>query len=299
MRGASVLVVGGTLAAAIGCAAAPRGPCEGVACGAACPRDAFRSDGRCSCAEPYLAVLGACLEPRNAYAFCGAAGHAGPDGCAFRGCGGGESLDVATGKCIPMSLVHGGTSWCAPGAEAIVEEGRAACIPAADACPRGTKRLTDSRGVDVCVGPPRCHAGTVAVGGPACWPIVTGTPRGPRVDVGAWVAFALVPDGGVGSDVLCRPIAPRPAAFGISPGHGLDVWVTIALAIPDQDMTRVHALVSAREADARVHGGELASPARTVVQASVDALVDALRGLGGEASAAAANVAVRCSVQSL
>lgn len=70
----------------------------------------------------------------------------------------------------------------------------------------------------------------------------------------------------------------------------------VAFAIPDQDLTRVRALVSAQDA---ATGSPLPAPAVSVVRASVDALVDALRGLGGEASAAAVDVVVRCTVRSL
>ena len=38
---------------------------------ASCPRDAIRIDGRCACTDRTLAVLGACLPPAAADAFCG------------------------------------------------------------------------------------------------------------------------------------------------------------------------------------------------------------------------------------
>jgi hypothetical protein len=80
------------------------------------------------------------------------------------------------------------------------------------------------------------------------------------------------------------------------PDHDLEVSLRLGLVIPDQDMTRAQALVTARDA---AMGTPLAPAADGVIRASVETLVDALRGLGGEASAAAVEVAVRCTVRSL
>jgi hypothetical protein len=114
--------------------------------------------------------------------------------------------------------------------------------------------------------------------------------------VGSWIALAIGPDGGQGTEAVCRPIARRPAAFGATPDHGLDISLQVGFSIPDQDLTRLRANVVARDA---ATGNSLAPAAAAVVRASVDSLGEALRGLGGEASAAAAEVTVRCSVRSL
>jgi hypothetical protein len=148
-----------------------------------------------------------------------------------------------------------------------------------------------------------CPPGTVATASTttderraACLPIVTPTARGPRVDVGAWVAFAVGPDGGPGTEALCRPLAQRPAAFGATSDHDVEVSLRLGLSIPDQDMTRAQVVVTAHDAGT---GAALAPAAEAVVRASVETLVDALRGLGGEASASAVQVVVRCTVRSL
>jgi hypothetical protein len=142
-----------------------------------------------------------------------------------------------------------------------------------------------------------CPPGTVATTtSAACWPIVTPTSRGPRVDVGAWVAFAVGADGGPGSEALCRPLAQRPAAFGLASERDVEVSLRVGLAFPDQDMTRAQVVVTAQDA---VTGAALAPGADPVIRASVETLVGALRGLGGEASASAVQVVVRCTVRSL
>jgi hypothetical protein len=74
------------------------------------------------------------------------------------------------------------------------------------------------------------------------------------------------------------------------------VALRVALAFPDQDMTRAQVVASAEDA---VRGGALASTADPVIRASVETLASALRGLGGEASASAVQVVVRCTVRSL
>src|SRR5208282_4355941 len=94
MRAAAVLVGAGVVAVSTGCPT--RGPCEGGACGAACPVGAVRTSGSCACADQRSPVLGACLEPHDADAYCGGAAQAGRDGCSFHACGDGEALDLAT-----------------------------------------------------------------------------------------------------------------------------------------------------------------------------------------------------------
>ncbi len=245
-------------------------------------------------------MLGACLPYTEADAFCGPGGRAGSGGCSFRTCEPGELLDVASGTCLPRGLVHGSTS-CGPDAAPLVEEGRVECVPALAACPRSTKPVAQaaSRALG-CEAGPACPPGTIVAprehAGASCWPVVASTPDGPRVDLGSWVALALGPDGGIGADALCRPIARRPSAFGLSPGHEVQASVRVVLVVPDQDLTRLRATATARDA---ASGDALAPAALAVVRSSVDSLVEALRGLGGEASAAVADVTVRCPVRSL
>jgi hypothetical protein len=126
--------------------------------------------------------------------------------------------------------------------------------------------------------------------------VVSASPAGPRVDVGSWVALAIGPDGGAGTDALCRPIARRPGAFGLSPGHAVEVSLHVDFSIPDQDLTRLRAVVVGRDA---ATGASLSPAGAAVVRGSVDSLAEALRNLGGEASAAAVAVTVRCPVRSL
>jgi hypothetical protein len=115
------------------------------------------------------------------------------------------------------------------------------------------------------------------------------------VDVGAWANLVLGPDGGGGSAELCRPLAQRPDALGLTKGDELTLRVQVALAVPDQDLTRLHARVSVRSFKEGA-GAALPSTAEKAANDSVQTLLEPLRSLGGEATAAEVKVEVRCHV---
>ena len=264
----------------------PRPPCDGVACAAACPRDAEPDrSGRCACVPGDVLVLGACVPPAVGDAYCGPAARAGAQGCVFRTCATGELLDAVTGQCLPASSVAdaarvaraggvarvGGAAGaagaagdaagmaasaeartgvsCGDGGAPAVIDARSVCVPADVACPRGTRRA----GV-ACARLASCPPGSLPValavdgGAASCRPVVTVGARSDlrRVDIGAWSAIVLGVDGGPGTPDLCRPLALRRGELGLPQGVSGSVSVRIALVAPDQDMTRVHARVEAR-----------------------------------------------------
>jgi hypothetical protein len=81
----------------------------------------------------------------------------------------------------------------------------------------------------------------------------------------------------------------------------LGLRLLISIDIPDQDIARVHARV---QADLPVAGsspggrGGNSAPAevQNSAQSAVETLLEGLRGLGGEASAASVKVEVRCLI---
>jgi len=160
--------------------------------------------------------------------------------------------------------------------------------------------------------PPQCPAGTLA-DGRACRPVVSAGPRGERtVDMGAWAVLVLGVDGGLGTAELCRPLAQRPDAFGFPKPGGSALRLRITLTAPDEDLSRVRARVVAL-ADARKNrrdggatapsgssaddaaAGPLPASAQAAAEEAVGTLLEALRGLGGEASATEVKVEVRCA----
>jgi hypothetical protein len=134
-----------------------------------------------------------------------------------------------------------------------------------------------------------------------------------RVDVGAWAAIVLGFDGGSGSRDLCQPLqqdalalalparqGPRAGVEGVDAAVATDVEISVSLIVPDQDISRVRADVHAAVAFSAPGSGAPAYLSRPDldrrVSADVGTLVEALRGLGGEATAAAVDVRVRCTL---
>jgi hypothetical protein len=98
-------------------------------------------------------------------------------------------------------------------------------------------------------------------------------------------------DGGQGSRDLCRPLEQRPELFAaMEDGGAPAVQIRVHLSFPDQDLTRLSADIEGRDAQGRALQGS----ARRSVDDAVGSLVELLRGLGGEASAASVDVDVRC-----
>lgn len=297
--------------AAPGCRGRAAAPCVGVACGAACPRDAaVGGDGRCACAPGDVAVLGACVPPPVADAYCGGAARAtGPaHACAYPVCGPGEVDDVDAG-CVDLAAVsHGGPKACARGA-LVVEGRRFVCVPSEAACPQGSHarppRPRDAAGGDAgeapaalvpCDHPPSCPPGTLPASG-ACRPVVLRGGRagaGPVIDLGAWAALVLGTDGGPGTPDLCRPLQRHPFEVGLTPGESVELRLVLALRVPDQDVSAVHADVSLKSPSR-----PLPPAASALAEKALRALVEPLRGLGGQASTSALEVEVRCLVASL
>jgi hypothetical protein len=255
----------------------------------ACPRDAAQdSSGRCACADGTLAVLGACVVPAAADAFCGPGARMTDGGCSFRTCAPTESIDVGTGACVSRAALANFGEPCAPPSLDVIDEGRRSCVSGAAACPRGTRR----RG-NACVGMTRCPPGSLPEGD-ACRPVVLEDPRSGRrrVDVGAWSVLALGADGGPGSAEVCQPLAVRPGAFDASQGE-VELRVGVVVTIPDEDVSRLHADVDVSDTGGR----PLASAAaQSIARGAVTSILELLRGLGGESTAAAVTLEFRCDV---
>ncbi|HEY5242456.1 MAG TPA: hypothetical protein VIJ22_13345 [Polyangiaceae bacterium] len=268
---------------------APRGPAAAASPLAACPRDA-RPDasGRCVCDPGDVPVLGACVPPPVADAYCGPASRATASGaCVFPTCAADEAVDVGAG-CVPLgTLLHGGPRSCGEAATLAIEGRRSVCIPADAACPRGTHAAGAA-----CVHLPQCPPGTLTETGGTCRPVVLRGAGGSRlVDLGAWAALVLGADGGPASADLCRPLQARPATLEVGPADRLPLRLGIALSAPGNDVTRV-------SADVNVTSPGAAHPpppaAAALAEAAVAALLEPLRGLGGETTSTRVDVEVRC-----
>jgi hypothetical protein len=274
---------------AAGCAGASRADRSSIEGVPACPRDAVQdASGRCVCADGTIDVLGACVAPAAGDAFCGPGARMIGGGCAFRPCAPSESIDVGSGACVSRSALANLGEPCVAPALDVIENGRRSCVAVDAACPRGARRQGNA-----CVALTRCPAGSLPEGS-ACHPVVFEDPRSGRrhVDVGAWSMLALGVDGGSGSPEVCRPMQLRPQAFDAAQGE-VALLVRVALAIPDEDVTRLHADVDVSdEAGRRLPSAE----AQGVARGAVTSLLELLRGLGGESTAAAVTLEFHCAV---
>jgi hypothetical protein len=273
--------------------------CDAIACAAACPRDAARdASGRCACEEGTLPLLGACVPPSVGDAFCGPAAFLEADGCTFRACVAGQRLDVGSGACVPASLASspssGPAGTCTDAGLPVLQASRVVCVASDATCPRGARRSASSV---ACERAPRCPPGSLPDDGACVADVTAGGRIGDRrVDVGAWAALALGFDGGRGSRELCQPVWQHAVSLGLA-GEGAamsDLRLAIALTVPDQDVSRVRADVRVEAEGQGFSVVPSSSDLERFVSADVATLVEALRGLGGEASAASVDLRLRC-----
>ena len=282
-------------------------------CERSCPARAEvarRAGGACACAPGLDPLLGACVTPAEAAAFCGPTatwdGHA----CASRACPA-SAPDAATGACVPslrlrsLALAALGAHEasddrearsgvpedravrCHDGQSLAVRDDQVACLPDAALCARGS---IASGGA--CAPPPPCAVGEVTTAG-RCVPLVTpGGAEDPfAIDVGAWATALLGPDGGDGTAIACGPLAASPGAFGVAHGARGSVRVAVDLRFPDNDVTRLVLRVSATDVD--THRPVPPAAAR-VTRLAVEPLAALLRALGGAASSASIARTVLC-----
>jgi hypothetical protein len=282
------------LAGAAGCASRAASAADGAGT-PACPRDASRdASGRCACAGGDLLLLGACVDPSLADAYCGPGARYEAGGCAYVPCGGGEILDVAAGACARRPSA---AASCKPPDVAALESGEARCMAPGASCPRGTRR-----DAAVCARPRACPAGTLPTAD-GCRSIVAadGARRQTRVDVGAWAALVLGRDGGPASPELCHPLELRPGALGIPAGASVRIPLRVHLSIPDADVSRVHGDVWLSSAGGagppdRPASGTGSDAAAAIATAALAPLVEALRALGGESTTTELEAEVTCDL---
>lgn len=112
------------------------------------------------------------------------------------------------------------------------------------------------------------------------------------------MAVVLGVDGGRGSREVCQPLQQRAMALGFESGEALEVGLSISLTVPDQDISRLHAEVRIDVHPAGAPGGARPPPAglEELASGDVSTLLEALRGLGGESSAAAIDLHVSCVI---
>jgi hypothetical protein len=192
---------------------------------------------------------------------------------------------VVSGGCVGVAALE--FAACGEHERPLVENERLSCVPPDATCPRATRRTGDR-----CRRPAACPPGSLP-DQDSCRPVVLAGARDrSRVDVGVWTALALGIDGGPGTPALCQPLSQRPTLFGVTPETPLHVDIGVTLTLPDQDISALSAQITATDS----RGVPLSADADAAVVDATMALLELLRGLGGESSAAAVGVHVRCEI---
>ncbi len=312
---ARVLVGGGVLAVllATGC---PRPRCAYVD-GANGPHGANRcvplvcphgstadGDGRCACVDGLVPMFGACMPVDRVQRFCGPSTRVEPTGaCVRRACEPDAAVDWSTGACVPSRTLRDIASSTlglrlqdeqrlgCPGAVMGVRGSSVFCLAPQDACTR-----TEGRTAKGCDAAPPCPPGEVRDEAASRCERVVLPRRGTEyvVDVATWARLALGPDGGTATPAVCAPLrADARALTGGAMGSSRVLALDVTLVFPDNDVTQVETRVRTHEGGY----GKPAGPASGRVAAAVGDVVEALRDVGGVASAAAVDLRVRCDVQ--
>lgn len=250
------------------------------------------------CRDGTVPLLGACVAPSVGDAWCGPSARMSSSGaCVFRACAADEALDL-DGSCDPLgSIVRTGPP-CPAGAALVVAAHRTACVPAGDACPRGSRLLQGGAAKTSPSGDGR------AICAPTAFPRLDASRP---IDIGAWAGSVMGRSGGPGSPETCRALAQRPDLFGLAPGQSLSVRLSLRIFVPDEDLSRVYAEVRTEPA--------LPPSADALARAAVSSSLEALRGVGsgsagqgprqedrpggaGEATAGVVDLRLACDVKS-
>jgi hypothetical protein len=258
--------------------------------------------GRCACERGTVQLLGACVSPHVADAYCGKEARFQGGACVFVPCPEPRALDVVRGVCVPAlglaeaaaaqhtTLFPDETLACRDNRPPVIEGSHAVCLPREAGCPRGSRWVARK-----CVAEATCGPGEVTEAG-RCKSVITRGPGRSIVDAGGWLRGAVGPDGGAGSSHFCAPLARRTVALGIESGQTMLARFTVELVFPDNDLSSLYSRITAiDDATAR----PLPDPGIALVEESSRPLFDALRALGGESNAAAARTTVRCVLRAL
>ena len=253
-----------------------------------CAREPRSPAAAGSCGGARVALHGACVAPAVADRYCGKSGAFVGGTCVSNACPRDQVLDLGTGVCLGARAlrdvgahVHvvfeeGQTLGCHEGSLLRVANGHAWC--------REHEAKPNSAGSSVCGAG---EARDALLG--RCVQVV----RDGAVDVAAWTRAVFGADGGLAAPELCGRIGQDPSALGLSSGGEGAARITTALIFPNNDVTQVHARTLAQDDSGRA----LSPTSNGVVEDAVAARVDALRALGGIASAASVEVRVRCVIR--
>jgi len=258
---------------------------------------------RCQCSAGYFDIAGQCLDQAKATEYCGPGYGWAPTAknrgkCVKLSCRPGDSLDERTGFCVPKEQVaqqtgvtigQGQKLGCAAGEVLVVSGGQAACVPQAQACAKDEVWTGTA-----CQQTQACATGEAfdtALG--RCVPYANSGGSEFVVNVQQWAHTTYGPPNGPGTPSFCGSFAKKPLAFGIGPGGGALVRVTVNLSFPGNEVARGQG-VSTTVYDGS--GNAVPQSGAAEVQSSVQQNLKTLMQGGGRASSETATTTVKCSV---
>lgn len=258
---------------------------------------------RCQCSAGYFDIAGQCLDQGKANEYCGPGYGWAPTTknrgkCVKLTCRPGDSLDERTGFCVPKEQVaqqtgvqigQGQKLGCAAGEVLIVSGGQAACVPQAQSCAKD-----EIWNGTACQQAQACATGEAfdaALG--RCVPYAQSGGSEFVVNVQQWAHTTYGPPNGAGTPSFCASFAKKPLAFGIGPGGGALVRVTVNLTFGGSEVARGEA-TSSTVYDGS--GNAVPPTGAQEVQAAVLQNLSTLKQGGGRASSQTATTTVKCSV---
>ena len=256
------------------------------------------TQNRCRCLAGFFEVAGHCLDQNHANAYCGRGYGWANTGCVKLTCKPGDSLDSTTGMCVPKDQVaaqagvqvgQGQTIGCTQGNVLVVDNGKSACVPAAQSCAKD-----ETWNGQACQKTASCPTGSAwdAARG-QCVPFSQSGSSGAAVDVVTWAQTNYGANGGPGSPSFCSTFATKPWSFGISDGQTAVIRVAISLSFPGQDVAKGQL---STQAVYDYSGGAVPPQGTAAVQSGAQSSFGALVAGGGKANQTQVQTTVKCPV---
>jgi hypothetical protein len=253
---------------------------------------------RCRCLRGYFDVAGQCLDQAHANQYCGRGFAWQQTGCVKLSCKPGDSLDLATGLCVPKEQVaaqagvqvgQGQKVGCPAGQTLVVDSGVAACVPSDQACAKD--EVWNGKACQKTV-----NCGTGASWDPVRQQCVAYSQSGGdtvNVDVATWAMSNYGPNGGTGTPAFCSTFATKPWSFGVSEGQSAYIRVAITMSFPGSAISKGQVTT---QAVYDFNGGPVPQKGADAVQAGAQSSFGALVAGGGKASVESMVTTVKCLV---
>ena len=243
-------------------------------------------------------MAGHCLDQPHASAYCGRGYAFQNAGCVKLSCKPGDNVDVSTGLCVPKEQIaaqsgvqvgQGQKVGCPAGNTLVVDNGVAACVPAAQACAKD-----ETWNGQACQKVASCTTGSAwDAARHQCIAFSQNGSDAANIDVNTWAQTTYGVNGGPGTASFCSTFATKPYSLGISDGQTGIIRVTVSMTFGGRDVAKGQL---ATQAVYDTNGGAVPQQGAAAVQAGAQTSFGALVQSGGKASADSAQTTVKCPV---